>query len=233
MGTLFLIPVDLGESNNALLFPSFNLELLDKLNHIVVENEKSARRFIRSVGNKRNFEQLNLILLDKHTKRDQLSEAVQLLLSGTDVGLMSEAGCPGVADPGQILVAEAHRYNIKVKPLIGPSSILLALMASGLNGQHFCFNGYLPIDKTERAKAIRNLDASVQKTKQTHIFIETPYRNQAMLGEILRACSPSTLLCIAVDVTQSTESIRTLRVDEWKAVKIDLQKRPCIFLLGQ
>ena len=233
MGTLFLIPVDLGESNNALLFPSFNLELLDKLNHIVVENEKSARRFIRSVGNKRNFEQLNLILLDKHTKRDQLSEAVQLLLSGKDVGLMSEAGCPGVADPGQILVAEAHRYNIKVKPLIGPSSILLALMASGLNGQHFCFNGYLPIDKTERAKAIRNLDASVQKTKQTHIFIETPYRNQAMLGEILRACSPSTLLCIAVDVTQSTESIRTLRVDEWKAVKIDLQKRPCIFLLGQ
>ena len=233
MGTLFLIPVDLGESNNALLFPSFNLELLDKLNHIVVENEKSARRFIRSVGNKRNFEQLNLILLDKHTKRDQLSEAVQLLLSGKDVGLMSEAGCPGVADPGQILVAEAHRYNIKVKPLIGPSSILLALMASGLNGQHFCFNGYLPIDKTERAKAIRNLDASVQKTKQTHIFIETPYRNQAMLGEILRACSPSTLLCIAVDVTQSTESIRTLRVDEWKAVMIDLQKRPCIFLLGQ
>ena len=137
MGTLFLIPVDLGEANNALLFPSFNLELLDKLNHIVVENEKSARRFIRSVGNKRNFEQLNLILLDKHTKRDQLSEAVQLLLSGTDVGLMSEAGCPGVADPGQILVAEAHRYNINVKPLIGPSSILLAMMASGLNGQHF------------------------------------------------------------------------------------------------
>jgi 16S rRNA (cytidine1402-2'-O)-methyltransferase len=233
MGTLFLIPVDLGEANNALLFPSFNLELLDQLNHIVVENEKSARRFIRSVGNKRNFEHLNLILLDKHTKRDQLSEAVQLLLAGTDVGLMSEAGCPGVADPGQILVAEAHRYNIKVKPLIGPSSILLAMMASGLNGQHFCFNGYLPIDKTERAKALRNLDASVQKTKQTHIFIETPYRNQAMLGEILRACSPSTLLCIAVDVTQSTESIRTLRVDEWKAVKIDLQKRPCIFLLGQ
>lgn len=233
MGTLFLIPVDLGEANNALLFPPFNLELLEKLDHIVVENEKSARRFIRSVGNKRNFEHLNLILLDKHTKRDQLSEAVQLLLSGTDVGLMSEAGCPGVADPGQILVAEAHRYNIAVKPLIGPSSILLAMMASGLNGQHFCFNGYLPIDKTERAKALRNLDASVQKTKQTHIFIETPYRNQAMLGEILRACSPSTLLCIAVDITQSTESIRTLRVDEWKAVKIDLQKRPCIFLLGQ
>ena len=107
------------------------------------------------------------------------------------------------------------------------------MMASGLNGQHFCFNGYLPIDKTERAKALRNLDASVQKTKQTHVFIETPYRNQAMLGEILRTCSPSTLLCIAVDVTQSTESIHTLRVDEWKAVKIDLQKRPCIFLLGQ
>jgi 16S rRNA (cytidine1402-2'-O)-methyltransferase len=232
-GTLFLIPVDLGEQNNAQLFPTFNLELLEEIKHLVVENEKTARRFIRAVGSKRDFEHLNLILLDKHTKRDELSEAVQLLLGGNDVGLMSEAGCPGVADPGQILVAEAHRYNVKVKPLIGPSSILLAMMASGLNGQHFTFNGYLPIDKKDRVRALRELDNSVQKTRQTHLFIETPYRNQAMMEDILKICTPSTLLCVAVDITLHTESIRTLRVDEWKTVKMDLHKRPCIFLLGQ
>lgn len=232
-GTLFLIPVDLGEQNNALLFPVFNLELLEEIKHLVVENEKTARRFIRAIGSKRDFLQLNLILLDKHTKRNELSEAVQLLLAGNDVGLMSEAGCPGVADPGQILVAEAHRYNIKVKPLIGPSSILLAMMASGLNGQHFTFNGYLPIDKKDRVRALRELDNSVQKTQQTHLFIETPYRNQAMIEDILKTCSPSTQLCVAVDITLQTESIRTLRIDEWKTVKIDLHKRPCIFLLGQ
>jgi 16S rRNA (cytidine1402-2'-O)-methyltransferase len=232
-GTLFLIPVDLGQPGADRLFPPFNLRMLEELNHLVVENERTARRFIRSIGNKRDFEGLNLILLDKRTERDQLSEAVQLLLSGNDVGLMSEAGCPGVADPGQILVAEAHRYNIAVKPLIGPSSILLGLMASGLNGQHFTFHGYLPIDKRERVNALRNLDSSIRSTGQTHIFIETPYRNEAMYADILKCCSPSTLLCLAVDVTLTTESIRTLRVDEWKAQRPDLKKRPCVFLLGQ
>jgi 16S rRNA (cytidine1402-2'-O)-methyltransferase len=232
-GTLYLIPVDLGQPGADRLFPPFNLRMLEELNHLVVENERTARRFIRSIGNKRDFEGLNLILLDKRTERDQLSEAVQLLLSGQDVGLMSEAGCPGVADPGQILVAEAHRYNIAVKPLIGPSSILLGLMASGLNGQHFTFHGYLPIDKRERVNALRNLDNSIRSTGQTHIFIETPYRNEAMYADILKCCSPSTLLCLAVDVTLTTESIRTLRVDEWKAQRPELQKRPCVFLLGQ
>ncbi len=232
-GTLYLIPVDLGQPGADRLFPPFNLRMLEELNHLVVENERAARRFIRSIGNKRDFEGLNLILLDKRTERDQLSEAVQLLLSGNDVGLMSEAGCPGVADPGQILVAEAHRYNITVKPLIGPSSILLGLMASGLNGQHFTFHGYLPIDKRERVNALRNLDNSIRSTGQTHIFIETPYRNEAMYADILKCCSPSTLLCLAVDVTLTTESIRTLRVDEWKTQRPELQKRPCVFLLGQ
>ncbi len=231
-GTLFLIPVDLGQPGADRLFPPFNLRMLEELNHLVVENERTARRFIRSVGNKRDFEGLNLMLLDKRTERDQLSEAVQLLLAGQDVGLMSEAGCPGVADPGQILVAEAHRYNIAVKPLIGPSSILLGLMASGLNGQHFTFHGYLPIEKKDRVNALRHLDNSVRSTRQTHIFIETPYRNQAMYDEILRTCAGSTMLCLAVDVTLTTESIRTLRVDEWKTQRPELQKRPCVFLLG-
>lgn len=227
------MPVDLGQPGTERLFPPFNLRMLEELGHLVVENERTARRFIRSVGNKRDFEGLNLILLDKRTERDQLSEAVQLLLSGHDVGLMSEAGCPGIADPGQILVAEAHRYNITVKPLIGPSSILLGLMASGLNGQHFTFHGYLPIDKRERVNALRQLDNSVRTTGQTHLFIETPYRNQAMYDDILRTCSPATLLCLAVDVTLTTERIRTLRVDEWKTQRPELQKRPCVFLLGQ
>ncbi|MCF8256670.1 MAG: SAM-dependent methyltransferase [Flavobacteriales bacterium] len=231
-GTLYLIPVDLGQPGADRLFPPFNLRMLEELNHLVVENERTARRFIRSVGNKRDFEGLNLILLDKRTERDQLSEAVQLLLSGHDVGLMSEAGCPGIADPGQMLVAEAHRYNIAVKPLIGPSSILLGLMASGLNGQHFTFHGYLPIDKRERVNALRHLDNSVRTTGQTHLFIETPYRNHAMYDEILRTCAPATMLCLAVDITLTTERIRTLRVDEWKAQRPELQKRPCVFLLG-
>jgi len=231
-GTLFLIPVDLGQPGADRLFPPFNLRLLEELNHLVVENERTARRFIRSVGNKRDFEGLNLMLLDKRTERDQLSEAVQLLLSGEDVGLMSEAGCPGIADPGQILVAEAHRYNIAVKPLIGPSSILLGLMASGLNGQHFTFHGYLPIEKKDRVNALRHLDNSVRTTRQTHLFIETPYRNQAMYDDILRTCTGSTMLCLAVDVSLTTESIRTLRVDEWKTQRPELQKRPCVFLLG-
>lgn len=232
-GTLFLIPVSLGESDADRLFPPFNLRLLEDVRHLVVENERTARRFIRSIGNRRDFEGLNLILLDKRTERDQLSEAVQMLLSGEDVGLMSEAGCPGIADPGQILVAEAHRYNIAVKPLIGPSSILLGLMASGLNGQHFTFHGYLPIDKRERVNALRNLDNSIRSSGQTHIFIETPYRNQAMYDDILKTCTGSTMLCLAVDITLQTESIRTLRVDEWKTQKPLLQKRPCVFLLGQ
>lgn len=231
-GTLFLLPVDLGKADAEQVFPPINLRMFEELEHLVVENERTARRFIRAIGNKRDFELLNLILLDKHTQRDQLSEPVQLLLSGQDVGLMSEAGCPGVADPGQILVAEAHRYNIKVKPLIGPSSILLGLMGSGLNGQHFTFHGYLPIDKKDRARALRELDTNVKNTGQTHLFIETPYRNKAMFDDILRNCSPATLLCIAVDITLDTESIRTLRVDEWKAERPDLHKRPCIFLLG-
>jgi len=230
-GILYLIPVQLGESDADRLFPPFNLRLLEELNHLVVENERTARRFIRSIGNKRDFGELNLILLDKRTERDQLSEPVQLLLSGEDVGLMSEAGCPGVADPGQILVAEAHRYNIRVVPLIGPSSILLGLMASGLNGQHFTFHGYLPIDRKERVHALRTIDSSVRSTRQTHIFIETPYRNQAMFDDILRTCAPSAMLCLAVDITMRTEDIRTLRVDEWKAQKPDLHKRPCVFLL--
>ena len=231
--TLYLIPVSLGETNNDKLFPNLNLRLLDELQYLVVENEKSARRFIRSTGNKRDFDQLELILLDKRTKQHEISRPIELLIQGKDVGLMSEAGCPGVADPGQILIAEAHNYNIRVIPLIGPSSILLGLMASGLNGQGFTFHGYLPIDKREKTHKLRELDSQVVRTGYTQIFMETPFRNQALLNDVLATCNTKHKLCVAVDITLQTEQIKTLTIGEWKAEKIDLHKRPCMFLLGQ
>ncbi len=231
-GTLFLIPVSLGETDNDRLFPALNLRLLEELKYLVVENEKTARRFIRTTGNKRDFDELELILLDKRTKRDEISRPIELLLRGEDVGIMSEAGCPGVADPGQILMAEAHLYNIKVQPLIGPSSILLGLMASGLNGQGFTFHGYIPIDKKERINKLRDLDSAVNRTGFTQIFMETPYRNQYLFEDILKTCNGNHKLCVAVDITLGTELIKTLAVAEWKTQSIDLHKRPCMFLLG-
>jgi 16S rRNA (cytidine1402-2'-O)-methyltransferase len=231
-GILFLIPVSMGETDNDRLFPTLNLRLLEELKYLVVENEKTARRFIRSTGNKRDFDKLELILLDKRTKRDEISRPIELLIQGEDVGIMSEAGCPGVADPGQILMAEAHLYNIKVQPLIGPSSILLGLMASGLNGQGFTFNGYLPIDKKERIKKLRDLDSLVSRSGFTQIFMETPYRNQHLYDDILKTCNSRHKLCVAVDITLQTEQIKTLAIAEWKAEKINLHKRPCMFLLG-
>jgi 16S rRNA (cytidine1402-2'-O)-methyltransferase len=231
-GTLYLIPVSLGETNNHKLFPGFNLQLLEELNHLVVENEKSARRFIRSTGNKRDFDKLELILLDKRTRQHEISRPIELLLQGIDVGIMSEAGCPGVADPGQILMNEAHNYNIKVVPLIGPSSILLGLMASGLNGQGFTFHGYLPIDKHERTRKLKELDSQVSRTEFTQIFMETPYRNQQLFEDVIRVCHNQHKLCVAVDITMSSEDIKTQQINEWKADSINLHKRPCMFLLG-
>ncbi|MCF8460397.1 MAG: SAM-dependent methyltransferase [Flavobacteriales bacterium] len=231
-GTLFLIPVSLGETDNDRLFPALNLRLLEELKYLVVENEKTARRFIRSTGNKRDFDELELILLDKRTKRDEISRPIELLLQGEDVGIMSEAGCPGVADPGQILMSEAHLYNIKVQPLIGPSSILLGLMASGLNGQGFTFHGYIPIDKKERINKLRDLDSAVNRTGFTQIFMETPYRNQYLFDDILKTCNGNHKLCVGVDITLGTELIKTLAIAEWKTQTIDLHKRPCMFLLG-
>lgn len=232
-GTLYLIPVSLGETNNDKLFPNLNLRLLDELDYLVVENEKSARRFIRSTGNKRDFDGLELILLDKRTKQHEISRPIELLIQGKDVGIMSEAGCPGVADPGQILIAQAHQFNIRVVPLIGPSSILLGLMASGLNGQGFTFHGYIPIDKRERLHKLRDMDTAVSKTGHTQIFMETPYRNEKLFDDVLTNCNGNHKLCVAVDITLETEQIKTLAIAEWKTQKINLHKRPCMFLLGQ
>lgn len=230
-GTLYLIPVPLAEQAAA---KSFTPYLTDTINHIkeyIVENGKTARKFLKEAG--LTISQSELIIHDygKHNRDADTSEFFKGLLAGRDVGLMSEAGCPGIADPGAEIVAEAHRKGIKVVPLVGPSSILLALMASGFNGQSFTFTGYLPIDKAERSKRIKELEAQAQRHNQTQIFIETPFRNNPLLEEVLRTCNAGTKLCIACDLTAADELVQTKTIAAWKQKVPDLHKRPTIFLL--
>lgn len=230
-GTLYLIPVPLAENTSA---KSFTPYLVDTINHIkeyIVENSKTARRCLKEAG--LITPQSELIIHDygKHNRDSNLNEFFTGLLAGNDVGLMSEAGCPGVADPGSEIVAFAHRKGIKVIPLVGPSSILLALMASGFNGQSFTFHGYLPIDKLQRANKIKELEALAERHNQTQLFIETPFRNNPMLEEILRSCNPETKLCIACDITSEEEFVQTKSIKEWRLKIPELHKRPCIFLL--
>src|ERR1700761_9713992 len=213
-GTLFLIPVPLADEAAA---KSFTPYLIDTINHIkeyIVENEKTARRFLKEAGLK--IPQSELIIHDYGKyNRDSLKAFFTGLQSGKDVGLMSEAGCPGIADPGADIVAAAHKRNIKVVPLVGPSSILLALMASGFSGQSFAFHGYLPIDKLQRSKKIKELEQLSERNDQTQLFIETPFRNNPMLEEILKTANPKTRLCIACDLTAETEFVQTKTIAEW------------------
>ncbi|GAB3917291.1 SAM-dependent methyltransferase [Mucilaginibacter boryungensis] len=230
-GTLFLIPVPLAEEAAG---KSFTPYLVDTINHIseyIVENEKTARRFLKEAGLKTPQSELLIHDYGKHNRDKNDNDFFKGLLAGKDVGLMSEAGCPGVADPGAEIVAEAHRKGIKVVPLVGPSSILLALMASGFNGQSFTFHGYLPIDKADRARKIKELESQAERLKQTQLFIETPFRNNPMLEEILRSCKPSTRLCIAANLTGVNEMVKTQTIAAWKKQIPDLHKQPAIFLL--
>jgi 16S rRNA (cytidine1402-2'-O)-methyltransferase len=230
-GTLFLIPVPLAEDAAAKSFTPYHTQTINHIKEYIVENPKTARRFLKEAG--LTIPQSELIIHDygKHNRDAPMSEFFAGLTAGNDVGLMSEAGCPGVADPGAEIVAEAHRKGIKVVPLVGPSSILLAIMASGFNGQSFTFHGYLPIDKIERAQRIKELELLSQRNKQTQLFIETPFRNNPMLEEILRSCAPKTRLCIACDLTSADEFIQTKTIADWKQKVPDLHKRPTIFLL--
>jgi 16S rRNA (cytidine1402-2'-O)-methyltransferase len=230
-GTLFLIPVPLADNAAA---RSFTPYLTDTINHIkeyIVENEKTARKFLKEAGLTIPQSELSIHDYGKHNRDVNINSFFIGLTAGHDVGLMSEAGCPGVADPGSEIVAEAHRRGIKVVPLVGPSSILLAIMASGFNGQSFTFHGYLPIDKIERAKKIKELEALASRFNQTQLFIETPFRNNAVLEEILRTCTAKTRLCIACDLTAEREFVQTKTIAEWKQKVPDLHKRPTIFLL--
>ncbi len=230
-GTLFLIPVPLAENAAAKSFTPYLTETINQIKEYIVENSKTARKFLKEAG--LTIPQSDLIVHDygKHNRDSNLNEFFKGLLAGNDVGLMSEAGCPGVADPGSEIVAYAHQKGIKVVPLVGPSSILLALMASGFNGQSFTFHGYLPIDKVQRSQKIKELENLSEKHHQTQLFIETPFRNNPMLEEILKSCKQQTRLCIACNLTAEDEMVQTKTVAEWKKQVPDLHKKPVIFLL--
>lgn len=232
-GTLYLIPVTLGDDNIAQVLPPNVVTQTQKLEHFVVENEKSARQFLSLIKPLKPIRELQLELLNEHTDDKTLPNLLKPLLAGHDVGLMSDAGCPGVADPGAKLVALAHQKNIKVVPFVGPSSILLSLMASGLNGQQFAFLGYLPVDKQARNMKLKEIEKCSQTNNETQIFIETPYRNQHMLEAILTNCNANTRLCIASQVSLPDEMIVTKTIKEWKQSPLpDLHKKPTVFLLA-
>ena len=228
---LYLIPTSLGECHFSRILPAYNAEIVSVLRFFIVEDIRSARRFLKKTNPEINIDELRFFELNKHTRADEIADFLKPLADGNDVGVLSEAGCPAVADPGADVVAIAQQKNYRVVPLVGPSSILLALMASGFNGQSFAFVGYLPIQPQERAKALKKLESRAYAEKQTQIFIETPYRNAKMLEDIIAVCQPNTRLCIAVDVTLETEFIKTKNIKDWKKTLPDLNKRPCVFLI--
>lgn len=230
-GTLYLIPTTLGENEPLEVLPMSVKKTIEQVNHYIVENEKSARRFIKKISPRKSQSSLQLYILDRFTDEIESQNYLDVCFEGVHVGLLSEAGVPAIADPGAIVVKMAHHKNIKVKPLVGPSSIIMAMMGSGLNGMNFTFNGYLPIEKVERRKSIKQLERVSFEKDQSQIFIETPYRNEKMFEDLKRTLSVNTLLCVAVDITLPNEYIKTMSVEEWKKAKIDLHKRPAIFII--
>lgn len=230
-GKLYLIPTTLGESNPMDVLPQTVKRAIEFIDCYIVENEKTARKFIKSIHPEKIQATLNLYSLNKHTEKTEINEMIKPLLQGIDIGLMSEAGCPGVADPGAVIVKLAHENGIQVIPLVGPSSILLAMMGSGMNGQSFAFNGYLPIDKDDKKAAIKSFEKLSFDKNQSQIFIETPYRNNKFLEDLLQILQPNTHLCIAADITLPTEYLKTYKVADWKKNKVDLHNRPTIYII--
>lgn len=231
IGKLYLIPTTLGECNPIDVLPQTVNRAIELIDNYIVENEKTARKFIKNTVPEKAQSILIISTLNKHTEIAEHNLMIQPCLDGISIGLMSEAGCPGVADPGAAIVKIAHEKGIQVVPLVGPSSILLAMMASGMNGQSFAFNGYLPIDKSEKKTALKNYEKLSQDKNQSQIFIETPYRNNKLLEDILQMLQPNTQLCIACDITLPSEYIKTYKVADWKKIKIDLHNRPTIFII--
>jgi 16S rRNA (cytidine1402-2'-O)-methyltransferase len=230
-GTLYLIPNTLGGDNIADVIPEGVRSKINSLKYFIVENEKSARAFLKSSGITTPQQEITIHVIEKHDKNAAVKPLMASLFNGHDTGLISDAGSPAVADPGSAFVRFAHDHQVKVVPLAGPSSLLLALAASGLNGQSFCFHGYLPVVKSDKIAKIKLLERESKSKQQTQIFIETPYRNNAMLADLLASCNGTTQLCIAADITLSTEMIRTMSIAMWKKINIDLHKRPAVFLL--
>ena len=228
---LYLIPNLLGETPVEQVLPAYNHEIIMGIRHFIVEDVRTARRFLKQVDRSIDIDQLTFYTLNKHTKPDEISGMLKPLEEGNAMGVISEAGCPAVADPGADVVAIAQRKGLKVVPLVGPSSIILAVMGSGFNGQSFAFNGYLPIEPDERIKNLKKLEQRAYTENQTQLFIETPYRNAKMMADILKACRPQTHLCIAAGLTTQDEYIRTRTVKEWGGKLPNLDKIPCIFLI--
>jgi len=227
-GSLYLIPNYLGKNSN-FNFDNYSLKIIDKINHFVFENEKPGRAFIKIISPNKCQTELIINTLNKFTIKESISSFLNPCFKGYNIGLVSDAGCPGIADPGAELIYNAHLLNLKVIPLVGPSSILLALMASGLNGQNFKFNGYLPIEKNDRKNKIKFLEKQSYDT--TQIFMETPYRNRKLIIDLLKFLKPTTKLCIATDLTLNSELVKTQTIKQWKNNLENYDKRPSIFLI--
>ncbi|SHI94997.1 SAM-dependent methyltransferase [Pseudozobellia thermophila] len=231
-GSLYLIPTTLGNTAPLEVLPISIKQAIEDIDHYIVENEKSARHFIKKISPRKSQPGLTISVLNKYTEPEEVPVMLEPCLQGNDIAILSEAGCPGIADPGSEVVRLAHGKNIRVIPLVGPSSIVLALMASGMNGQSFAFNGYLPIDNAERKSSIKRLEKLSKEYGQSQLFIETPYRNDKLFAELLKTLHPNTRVCIACDLTLPTEYILTKTIADWKRTKIEsLHKRPAIFII--
>ena len=228
-----MIPTHLGNEDQLEQLPPIILTVINQIDCYAVENEKHARRFLKRMGIEKAIQDLEIERFDKRADITIAQNMIRTAKSGKHIAMISEAGCPGIADPGNLLVQEAHKSGIRVIPLTGPSSIFLALMASGMNGQQFCFHGYLPKERRDRMACIRDMERKVAKTGETQLFMDTPYRNNNVLEDLLTTCSPDTQLCIAADITLENEFIKSKPIQMWKKTKIDLHKRPTIFAIGQ
>lgn len=231
VGKLYLIPTMLGDNAPLEVLPISIKQVIENVDHYIVENEKSARRFIKRISPAKSQPEIHFEILNKYTDPLEVAAFLDPCIQGINIGLLSEAGAPGIADPGAEIVQMAHKKNIPVLPMVGPSSILMAMMSSGMNGQNFAFTGYLPIENDLRSRAIKSLEKLSFETGQAQIFIETPYRNNKLFQELIKKLNPSTRLCLAVDITLTTESIVTKTINEWRRIEIDLHKRPTVFIV--
>ena len=232
-GNIYLIPNSLGNYDVHTFLPAAFIPVITSLQHLVVENTRNARRYLKKLDHEIEIDRITFFELNKHTDPGAVPVFLQPALEGHDMGILSEAGLPGVADPGAVLVSLAHQKNLRVIPITGPSSMFLALMSSGFNGQSFRFSGYLPVERRDRIHAIRQLEKLVEDKNETQIFMETPYRNNTLFADICSVCKDQTMLCIAADLTTSTEMIRTAPISAWKKKKPELHKRPAVFILGK
>ncbi|MCL3780929.1 SAM-dependent methyltransferase [Prolixibacteraceae bacterium JC049] len=230
-GKIYLIPTTMGDSSVSSVIPTDVMALISELKFFIVENIRTARRYLKKVDRSIDIDELTFFELNKHTSPNDIASYLEPAKKGNNVGIISEAGCPGVADPGADVVKIAHEKQIQVVPLVGPSSILMSLMASGMNGQNFAFVGYIPIKGGERIRAIKDLEARSRREQQTQIFIEAPYRNTQMLGDLLKSCAATTRICVACDISLENEFIKTKTVAQWQKQLPNIQKRPTIFLL--